>query len=40
VRFGARADAEAALAQLPPGARAWVAEGVDVSPLHRALRER
>jgi 4-diphosphocytidyl-2-C-methyl-D-erythritol kinase len=40
VRFGARADAEAALAQLPPGSRAWVAEGVDVSPLHRALRER
>ena len=39
-RFGARADAEAALAQLPPGSRAWVAEGVDVSPLHRALRER
>lgn len=40
VRFGARADAEAALAQLPPGTRAWVADGVDVSPLHRALRER
>jgi 4-diphosphocytidyl-2-C-methyl-D-erythritol kinase len=40
VRFGARADAEAALAQLPSGTRAWVAEGVDVSPLHRALRER
>ena len=39
-RFGARADAEAALAQLPPGMRAWVADGVDVSPLHRALRER
>lgn len=39
-RFGARADAEAALAQLPPGTRAWVADGVDVSPLHRALRER
>jgi 4-diphosphocytidyl-2-C-methyl-D-erythritol kinase len=39
-RFGARADAEAALALLPPGSRAWVAEGVDVSPLHRALRAR
>ena len=38
-RFRARADAEAALAQLPPGTCAWVAEGVDVSPLHRALRE-
>lgn len=36
-RFGARADAEAALARLPPGMRAWVADGVDVSPLHRAL---
>lgn len=36
-RFDARADAEAALARLPPGTRAWVAEGVDVSPLHRAL---
>ena len=39
-RFGTRAEAEAALAQLPPGSRAWVAEGVDASPLHRALRER
>ena len=36
-RFDARADAEAALARLPPGMRAWVADGVDVSPLHRAL---
>lgn len=36
-RFGARAEAEAALARLPPGLRAWVATGVDVSPLHRAL---
>ena len=36
-RFAARADAEAALARLPPGMRAWVADGVDVSPLHRAL---
>jgi 4-diphosphocytidyl-2-C-methyl-D-erythritol kinase len=39
-RFSARADAEAALARLPRGLRAWVAEGVDVSPLHRALRLR
>ena len=39
VRYGARADAEAALAQLPAGMRAWVAGGVDVSPLHRALRQ-
>lgn len=37
VRFDARADAEAALARLPDGMRAWVADGVDVSPLHRAL---
>ena len=37
VRFDARADAEAALASLPTGMRAWVADGVDVSPLHRAL---
>jgi len=36
-RFDARADAEAALARLPPGMRAWVAEGVDVSPLLGAL---
>ena len=36
-RFGARAEAEAALARLPAGMRAWVADGVDVSPLHRAL---
>lgn len=40
VRFGARADAEAALARLPQGLRAWVAEGVSESPLHRALRQR
>ena len=37
VRFGTRAAADAALAQLPPGIRAWVADGVDVSPLHRAM---
>ncbi|WP_374605281.1 4-(cytidine 5'-diphospho)-2-C-methyl-D-erythritol kinase [Arenimonas sp.] len=36
-RFDARADAEAALARLPAGMRAWVADGVDLSPLHRAL---
>ena len=36
-RFDARAEAEAALARLPTGMRAWVADGVDVSPLHRAL---
>lgn len=36
-RFGARAEAEAALARLPAGMRAWVADGVDVSPLHWAL---
>lgn len=40
VRFGARADAEAARARLPEGMRAWVADGVDVSPLHRALSSR
>jgi 4-diphosphocytidyl-2-C-methyl-D-erythritol kinase len=39
-RFGARADAEAALSRLPPGLRGWVAEGVAVSPLHRALPAR
>ncbi|HEX4853849.1 4-(cytidine 5'-diphospho)-2-C-methyl-D-erythritol kinase [Arenimonas sp.] len=39
-RFGARADAEAARSRLPPGLRAWVAEGVAVSPLHRALPPR
>ncbi|MBW8368838.1 MAG: 4-(cytidine 5'-diphospho)-2-C-methyl-D-erythritol kinase [Arenimonas sp.] len=40
VRFGVRADAEAALARLPKGFRAWVAEGVSESPLHRALGQR
>jgi 4-diphosphocytidyl-2-C-methyl-D-erythritol kinase len=39
-RFGARAEAEAALARLPSGLRAWVADGVSVSPLHRALSSR
>jgi 4-diphosphocytidyl-2-C-methyl-D-erythritol kinase len=37
-RFGTRAEAEAARVRLPSGLRAWVAEGVSVSPLHRALR--
>jgi 4-diphosphocytidyl-2-C-methyl-D-erythritol kinase len=36
-RFGTRTAAEAALARLPSGTRAWVAQGVSVSPLHRAL---
>lgn len=40
VRLRTRADAEAALARLPQGLRAWVAEGVPESPLHRALRRR
>jgi 4-diphosphocytidyl-2-C-methyl-D-erythritol kinase len=40
VRFGTRAEADAALVRLPPGMRAWVADGVDVSPLHRAMRLR
>ena len=40
VRLRTRADAEAALTRLPQGLRAWVAEGVSESPLHRALRQR
>ena len=40
VRLRTRADAEAAQARLPQGYRAWVAEGVSESPLHRALRQR
>ena len=40
VRLRTRADAEAALSRLPAGLRAWVAEGVSESPLHRALRQR
>lgn len=39
-RFGARGGAEAAQRRLPPGMRSWVAGGVDVSPLHRALQSR
>lgn len=37
-RFGTRAQAEAARVLLPQGMRAWVAQGLNVSPLHRALR--
>ena len=40
VRLRTRADAEAARARLPQGYRAWVAEGVSESPLHRALQQR
>ena len=40
VRLRTRADAQAALSRLPAGLRAWVAEGVSESPLHRALRQR
>ncbi|KAA2284154.1 4-(cytidine 5'-diphospho)-2-C-methyl-D-erythritol kinase [Arenimonas fontis] len=40
VRFGTRAQAEAARARLPQAWRAWVAEGVAVSPLHLALARR
>lgn len=39
-RFSTRADAEAAMVRLPRGWRAWVAEGVAVSPLHQAHRAR
>lgn len=34
VEFASRESAEAALAALPPGMDAWVAEGVERSPLH------
>lgn len=37
VEFADRASAEAALAELPEGLRAWVAAGVDRSPLQVAL---
>ena len=37
VEFATREAAEAALAALPTGLRAWVAEGAQASPLHRAL---
>lgn len=39
-RFSTRMDAEAAKARLPQGWRAWVAEGVAVSPLHLAQPAR
>ena len=37
VEFSDRASAEAALAQLPEGLRAWTAAGADRSPLHVSL---
>lgn len=40
VEFATRADAEAALAQLPPGSRARVAAGAPRSPLLDALEAR
>ena len=40
VEFPDRAGAEAALARLPRGLRAWVAAGVDESPLRAALAHR
>ena len=39
VEFATRGQAEAALAAVPPGLRAWVAEGAQASPLHRALAD-
>jgi len=39
VEFATRDAAEAALAALPTGLRAWVAEGAQASPLHRALAD-
>jgi 4-diphosphocytidyl-2-C-methyl-D-erythritol kinase len=37
VEFGDRASAEAGLASLPPGLRAWIAPGAARSPLQTAL---
>jgi 4-diphosphocytidyl-2-C-methyl-D-erythritol kinase len=37
VEFSDRASAEAALAGLPEGLRAWIAAGADRSPLHVSL---
>ncbi|SDW36749.1 4-(cytidine 5'-diphospho)-2-C-methyl-D-erythritol kinase [Lysobacter enzymogenes] len=37
VEFATRESAEAALAELPPGLRAWTAAGAGRSPLHAAL---
>ncbi len=39
VEFATREAAEAALAALPTGLHAWVAEGAQASPLHRALAD-
>jgi len=39
VEFATRESAEAALAALPAGLRAWVVEGAQASPLHRALAD-
>jgi 4-diphosphocytidyl-2-C-methyl-D-erythritol kinase len=39
VEFATREQAQAALAALPAGLRAWVAEGAQASPLHRALAD-
>jgi 4-diphosphocytidyl-2-C-methyl-D-erythritol kinase len=40
VEFSDRASAEAALAQLPEGLRAWIAAGADRSPLHVSLAKK
>lgn len=40
VEFGDRASAEAALAGLPEGLRAWIAAGAERSPLQVALAKR
>jgi 4-diphosphocytidyl-2-C-methyl-D-erythritol kinase len=40
VEFRDRASAEAALAGLPKGLRAWIAAGTDRSPLHKALPKK
>ena len=40
VEFSDRTSAEAALAELPEGLRAWIAEGADRSPLHDFLERQ
>ena len=40
VEFSDRASAECALAELPEGLHAWIAEGADRSPLHVSLAKR
>ncbi len=40
VEFSDRASAEAALADLPEGLRAWIAAGVGRSPLHASLAKK